>query len=345
MRLRAIAAFVLSIGLAMVLAPPAQCRPNAQQYVIKFSHVATPDSPKGKAAEKFRELVEERSRGVVKVVVYPNSTAYTDKEEIEALQLGAVQMLAPSLNRISMLGLDEYGIFDLPYLFPDLQAVRAVTQGPIGARLLQALDSEALVGLAFWENGFKMITSTRPLRKPADMAGLKMRVQPSAVLVAQMKDLDAVPVVTSVSDIAKRLKSGMIDATDGPPSNILTQSMGTSQKYGIVTNHAYQGYVVIANAHFWNGLPPDIRTLVEGALKDATAYANDIAAQENEKALAAIKATGKMDIYQPTAEELAEWRKRLLIVHQEMAKTIGKDLLEAIYAENAKRGFSYPPLK
>ena len=298
--------------------------------VIKFSHVVAKDTPKGKAAEKFRELAEAATKGRVKVEVYPNSTLYKDKEELEALQLGAVQMLAPSLAKFGPLGVKEFELFDLPYIFPDKAALDRVTDGPIGRDLLKKLESKGLLGLAYWDNGFKMMSANRPLHVPADMKGLKMRIQASKVLDEQMRTLGANPQVMAFSEVYQALQTGVVDGTENPPSNLYTQKMHEVQKHLTATNHGYIGYAVIVNKKFWDKLPADIRTQLEGAMREATVYGDKIAQQENDAALEAVKKSGKTTVYMPTDAEKAEWRKALLPVQQKMADRIGKDLIDAV---------------
>lgn len=298
--------------------------------VIKFSHVVAKDTPKGKAAEKFRELAEAATKGRVKVEVYPNSTLYKDKEELEALQLGAVQMLAPSLAKFGPLGVKEFELFDLPYIFPDKAALDRVTDGPIGRDLLKKLEPKGLLGLAYWDNGFKMMSANRPLHVPADMKGLKMRIQASKVLDEQMRALGANPQVMAFSEVYQALQTGVVDGTENPPSNLYTQKMHEVQKHLTATNHGYIGYAVIVNKKFWDKLPADIRTQLEGAMREATVYGDKIAQQENDTALEAVKKSGKTTVYMPTDAEKAEWRKALLPVQQKMADRIGKDLIDAV---------------
>jgi C4-dicarboxylate-binding protein DctP len=301
------------------------------QIVIKFSHVVAPDTPKGKAAEKFKELAEARTGGKVKVEVYPNSQLYKDKEELEALQLGAVQMLAPSLAKFGPLGAKEFEVFDLPYLFADSTALHKVTQGEIGQQLFSKLESKGIKGLAFWDNGFKIMSANKPINLPDDISGLKVRIQSSKVLDAQMRALGALPQVMAFSEVYQALQTGVVDGTENPPSNMYTQKMHEVQKYATVTNHGYLGYAVIVNKDFWDRLPADIRTTLEQAMKEATDYANQIASEENAKALAAIKAAGTTEVHELTPEELAAWRKALIPVHQEVADRVGPDLIQAIY--------------
>ncbi len=298
--------------------------------VIKFSHVVAKDTPKGKAAEKFRELAEAATKGRVKVEVYPNSTLYKDKEELEALQLGAVQMLAPSLAKFGPLGVKEFELFDLPYIFPDKAALDRVTDGPIGRDLLKKLEPKGLLGLAYWDNGFKMMSANRPLHVPADVKGLKMRIQASKVLDEQMRTLGANPQVMAFSEVYQALQTGVVDGTENPPSNLYTQKMHEVQKHLTATNHGYIGYAVIVNKKFWDKLPADIRTQLEGAMREATLYGDKIAQQENDTALEGVKKSGKTTVYVPTDAEKAEWRKALLPVQQKMADRIGKDLIDAV---------------
>lgn len=302
-----------------------------EPIVIKFSHVVAIDTPKGKAAEHFKRLAEERTHGQVKVEVYPNSTLYKDKEEIEALQLGAVQMLAPSLAKFGPLGVKEFEAFDLPYIFDDYEQLHKVTEGPVGKGLLDKLQSKGVLGLAYWDNGFKVMSANKPLREPRDFRGLKMRIQSSKVLDAQMRALGANPQTMAFSEVYQALQTGVVDGTENPPSNLYTQKMYEVQPYVTESNHGYLGYAVIVNKDFWAGLPPDIRTALEGAMQDATQYANEIAKQENIDAMAKVRASGKSEIIELTPEQKAAWKKALAKVHRQMEGRIGKDLIQSIY--------------
>ncbi|MBP1206723.1 C4-dicarboxylate-binding protein DctP [Duganella sp. 1411] len=304
--------------------------------VIKFSHVVATDTPKGQAAERFKQLAEKATNGRVKVEVYPNSQLYKDKEELEALQLGAVQMLAPSLAKFGPLGVKEFEAFDLPYVFPSKTALYNVTEGEIGKGLMKKLEPKGITGLAFWDNGFKVMSANKPLRAPADFKGLKMRIQSSKVLDAQMRALGANPQVLAFSEVYQALQTGVVDGTENPPSNMYTQKMHEVQKYVTVSNHGYLGYAVIVNKKFWDGLPADIRTALDKAMKEATTFEKAIAQRDNDLALEAIKKTGKTEIYTLSVKEQAEWRKALLPVQQSMESRIGKDLISAINKEAAK---------
>ena len=304
--------------------------------VIKFSHVVATDTPKGQAAERFKQLAEESTGGRVKVELYPNSQLYKDKEELEALQLGAVQMLAPSLAKFGPLGMKEFEVFDLPYIFPSKAALYAVTEGPIGKGLLKKLEPKGITGLAYWDNGFKVMSANKPMRVPADFKGLKMRIQASKVLDGQMRALGANPQVLAFSEVYQALQTGVVDGTENPPSNFFTQKMHEVQKHITMSNHGYLGYAVIVNKKFWAGLPADIRTSLEAAMRDATTFEKAIAQRDNDMAMAAIRKTGKTAVYNLTAVEQAAWRKALLPVHKEMEGRIGKELIAKITRETAK---------
>lgn len=315
---------LVCLGLAFV----AQAE---EPIVIKFSHVVAADTPKGKAAEHFAKVAAEKTNGKVKVEVYANSTLYKDKEEVEALQLGSVQMLAPSLAKFAPLGVKEFEVFDLPYIFDDYDQLHAVTQGPVGKSLLDKLGDKGILGLAYWDNGFKVMSANKPLREVKDFRGQKMRIQSSKVLEAQMKALGASPQVMAFSEVYQALQTGVVDGTENPPSNLYTQKMYEVQKYVTHSNHGYLGYAVIVNKPFWEGLPADIRKSLEEAMAESTQYANDIAKQENDESLAKVKASGKSEIIELTPEQKLAWKKKLVQVHKQMEDRIGKDLIESIY--------------
>ena len=326
MSARPILAAALAAALAFALPAAAQ-----QPIVIKFSHVVAVDTPKGKAAERFKQLAEERTKGRVKVEVYPNSSLFKDGEEMEALQLGSVQMLAPSVAKFGPLGAREFEVFDLPYMFDSFDELHKVTEGPVGKALFQKLDSKGIVGLAFWDNGFKDFSANKPLKVPADYKGLKMRIQSSKVLGDQIKALGAIPQVMAFSEVYQALQTGVVDGTENPPSNFYTQKMHEVQKYLALTDHGVIEYAVIANKKFWEGLPADIRATLEGAMKDATKYANEIAKKENDDALEAVRKSGKTQILTLTPEEKAQMKKALLPVHKENESRVGKEMLQQVY--------------
>ncbi|WP_444463148.1 TRAP transporter substrate-binding protein [Rhodobacter capsulatus] len=329
---RILGALVGATALSLALSVPALAEP----IVIKFSHVVAPDTPKGKGAAKFEELAEAYTNGAVDVEVYPNSQLYKDKEELEALQLGAVQMLAPSLAKFGPLGVQDFEVFDLPYIFADYDALHKVTQGEAGKMLLAKLEAKGITGLAFWDNGFKIMSANSPLKTPDDFLGLKMRIQSSKVLEAEMNALGAVPQVMAFSEVYQALQTGVVDGTENPPSNMFTQKMNEVQKHATISNHGYLGYAVIVNKTFWDGLPADVRTGLEKAMAEATEYANGIAKAENEAALQAMKDAGTTEFHEMTEEERAAWVDALTPVHDEMADRIGAETIAAVKAATAE---------
>ncbi|HJV94196.1 MAG TPA: TRAP transporter substrate-binding protein [Azonexus sp.] len=308
-----------------------------QPIVIKFSHVVAANTPKGEAAEYFRKEAEARTKGRVQVRVYANSTLYKDKEELEALQMNSVQMLAPTFSKFGPLGIKEFEVFDLPYLFDNLDEARRVTQGPIGSQLLAKLSTRGVVGLAFWDNAFKQMTANAPLRRAEDFRGKKLRIQSSKVLDSQMRALGAMPQVMAFSEVYQALQTGVVDGQENPASNIYTQKFYEVQKYLTITDHGYHGYVLVANKNFWDALPADIRQILDGVVKDTTEYFYKVAQKDEQEALASIKASGRTQVVSLKPEEKLELKKSLMKVHRETEPRVGKELLESIYRE---AGFS-----
>ena len=327
---------LLKSGLAAAIALGLSVPAIAQDITIKFSHVVAPDTPKGKGAEKFKELAEQYTDGKVKVEVYPNSQLYKDKEELEALQLGSVQMLAPSLAKFGPMGVGEFEVFDLPYIFDGYDQLRKVTEGEVGKELLGRLQDKGITGLAYWDNGFKIMSANTPLHMPEDFLGLKMRIQSSKILEAEMEALNAVPQVMAFSEVYQGLQTGVVDGTENPPSNMYTQKMNEVQKHATLSDHGYLGYALIVNKKFWDGLPEDVRAGLDKAVVESTEYANGIAKEENDKALKAMMDAGTTEFHEMTDEERAAWKEVLIPVQDEMANRVGAELLEKVRAAVAE---------
>jgi C4-dicarboxylate-binding protein DctP len=305
---------------------------------IRFSHVVAPDTPKGMAVERFRQLVQQRSGGRIQVVVYPDSQLYGDQDEMQALQLGAVEMLAPSLSKFGRIGFPEFELFDLPYFFPDMASLHRVTHGPIGQRMLERLARQRLVGLGFLDNGPKHMSANRPLLEPAHFEGLRMRVQASRVIAAHIRALGARPVTLTFSETRRALASGVVDGTENPISNFWTQGMHQVQTDLSLTHHGYLGYAVVANQRFWAAMGAADRALVGQALREALAHGNQIAAAENDKALTELRAAGQTRIHLPDASQMARMRLAAEPVHAELAKRIGAHWLEDVQSTFLKSG-------
>jgi C4-dicarboxylate-binding protein DctP len=315
---------------ALALATPAAAQ---APIVLKFSHVVAPDTPKGKGAEKFKELGEKYTNGKVKIEVYHNSSLYKDKEELEALQLGAVQMLAPSNSKFGPIGVREFEVYDLPFILPDKKAVRRVNDGKLGQRLLKLLEPKGMVGLAYWDNGFKMMSANKPLREPEDFKGLKFRIQSSKVLELQMRALGALPQIMAFSEVYQALQTGVVDGQENTPSNKYTQKMHEVQKYTTMSDHGYIGYVVVVNKKFWDDLPADIRAQLTKAMNEATKYSNDISEKENAEAFADMKKSGKTEFITLTPQQKANWKKALQPVYEDASKRVTKALIDEFEKE------------
>ena len=301
-----------------------------QPIVVKFSHVVTDDTPKGKGAIRFKELAEAKARGRVKVEIYPNSQLYKDREELEALQLGAVQMLAPSVSKFGPLGVRKFEVFDLPYMFADERSLEQVVEGPVGTGLFKLLEPKGIVGLAYWFNGFKEFTANKPLRKLDDFRGLKIRIQSSKVIEGEIKALGAIPQVMAFSEVYTALQQGVVDGEENTPSNKYTQKMHEVQKHMTMSDHGVVMYAVVVNKKFWDGLPADIRKALSESMAETTRYVWDIAKKENDDALAKIKAARTTEVYLLPPAEKAVWRKAMLPLYREYEDVVGKDTLESI---------------
>jgi C4-dicarboxylate-binding protein DctP len=323
--MKAVIAMLAAIGLLAAPAVMAQ-----DPIVIKFSHVAAPDTPKGQAANLFKKLAEERTKGRVKVEVYPNSMLFKDAEELDALKLGSVQMLAPVPGKLGPAGIPEFEVFDIPYMFPDLEALQRVYKGPAGEALMKKLESRGLVGLAFWNNGFRVMSANRSIHTPAEMKGLKMRINSSKVNAAIMRSVGALPQTMAFSEVYQALQTGVVDGTEGPLSNLWTQKQYEVQKHVTLTYHTISNYIVIANKPFWDKLPPEVRSALEGAIKDATALNDEMSVKDEAAAIAGINASGRSTIYRPTAAEKEAWVKAMLPVQDEMATRVKKETIASI---------------
>ena len=328
---------IAAAAAAVFMAPGAVMA--QQPIIIKFSHVVSPDAPKGKAAIKFKELAEKYTDGKVKVEVYPNSSLYKDKEELEALQLGSVQLLAPSISKFGPLGVKEYDVFDLPYLMVDDARAHAVYDSPMLAEMGKKLDAKSVHPLAYWDNGAHVYTCNKPLIMPEDFRGLKMRIQGSKVLDAVARELGAIPQIMAFSELYQALQTGVVDGEDNVPSNILTQKFYEVQKHLTVSYHGRLTYALITNKKFWDGLPADVRPGLDRAVKESTEFFNETAAKDNADALEKIKASGKIEVHVQTDAEKQAWIKKLMPVHKEMQSRFGKDFIDKIYKAS---GFTAP---
>jgi C4-dicarboxylate-binding protein DctP len=301
--------------------------------VIKFSHVVADDTPKGKGALRFKELAEKYTQGKVKIEIYPNSQLYKDKEEIEALQLGAVHLLAPSTAKFAPLGAKEFEALDLPFIYKDDEQFQKVAKGPVGKFLMEKLEPKGIKGLGFWDNGFYWITSNRPVAKPEDMKGLKVRISGSKIADQYFRSVGAIPQILAFSEVYQAMQTGVVDGGENTPSNIYTQKFFEVQSHMVGMNHGHLQYAVITNSKFWAGLPTDIRTQLDKAMDEATVYANEIALKENVDALEAIKKSGRTTILRLTPEQAKPWKDAMAPVYDWAVGRVGKDIVDLMRKE------------
>jgi C4-dicarboxylate-binding protein DctP len=324
--------WIFAVAIAVVLAVPGSTLAQAP-IVIKFSHVVANDTPKGKGALKFKELAEKYTAGKVQIEVYPNSSLFKDKEEIEALQLGSVQMLAPSTAKFAPLGVKEFEALDLPWLFKDDKTYADAMKGPVGKWLFEKLKAKGITGLAYWDNGFHMASANRPLINPSDFEGLKIRISGSKIADQYFRELGSIPQIMAFSEVYQALQTGVVDGCENTPSNYLTQKFHEVQKDITVSNHAHLQYAVIVNSQFWDGLPADIRAQLTKAMDEATDYTNSIAKKENEDALEAIKASGKTTLHYLTPEQKAAWQKAMSGTYKWAKGRVGQEVLDLVSKE------------
>ena len=327
----------LLAGAALALAGGSKgLRAASDPFTIRFSHVVAEDTPKGLAARRFQALVQERSGGRITVTIYPEAQLYGDHDEVQALQLGAVEILAPSLSKFGRIGFPEFELFDLPYLFPDVASVRRITQGVLGQRMLARLERQRLVGLGFMDNGFKHMSANRPLLQVADFAGQRMRIQASRVIAAQMRALGAQPVTLAFSETRRALEVGVVDGTENPISNFWTQGMHEVQTDLSLTEHGYLGYAVVTSQRFWLALTASDRSLVRGAMGEALAFGNQIADTQNEKALIALRTFPGTRIHPLALAQKERLRAAVQSVHAGLSQRIGTDWLDEARAALAQ---------
>ena len=320
----AVTTIALALGAQAAVAAPIE---------IKFSHVVAENTPKGQMAIKFKELVAERLAGKVEVEVFPSSQLFGDNKVLEAMLLGDVQLAAPSLSKLQKYT-PELQIYDLPFLFKDMQAVERFQQGPDGQGLLNSLESKGLVGLGYLHNGMKQLSASNPLRVPADAAGRKFRIQTSDVLQAQFEQIGAVPLKKPFSEVFTLLQTQAIDGQENTWSNIYSKKFFEVQSYITESNHGVLDYLVVTSAEFWMSLDADLRVEVKKALDDAIAYGNVIAAEKANEDKQKIIDSKRSEVISLTDAERQLWVDAMKPVWKQFEKEIGVDLINAAQASN-----------
>lgn len=302
----------------------------ADPLKITLSLTSAEVSPKAKACLKFKEILETSSKKEILVDVAFGGKLYKDREELDALQLGAVQMIIPSFTKFIPAGFTEFSVFDIPYIFKDLDSVHRVTDSYIGELLLKKLEIKGIKGLGFWDLGFHHYHASTPVRRVSDFKGKKMKVMKSKILDAVVRALGASPVFIPRPEVNAAYQARRVDGGESPLSNFHNDKSYEVQKYIALTSHTYHGYVVIMNLKFWNELKPAHQALVANAIKEATLYERKLAAKDTDDALAAIQATGLNEVYTPTPAEIEEFKKVLFPIRKQLSKEIGADLIPKI---------------
>ena len=300
-------------------------------YVIKFPHVVAPATPKGQMAQRFKELAEQRFPGRVRVEVYPSAQLMEDTESIEALAFGEVQMIATSVSLYDRLT-QKFQVFDLPFLFPNLEAVERFQASPDGRALLSTLTAQGILGLQFWHNGMKQLTGPRPLLVPEDARGLKFRVMESDILQAQIEAIGGSPQKMAFGEVYQALQTGTVDAQENTWSNIYSSKFYEVQPYMTESNHGYIGYFVAVNAAFWKALPDDLRTGLEATLAEVTQWGNARSEAINQEDKQRILDSGRAQITVLTPEQLMAWQVAMRPVWDEFRDRIGGELVDAALA-------------
>jgi C4-dicarboxylate-binding protein DctP len=324
------------LTVCLALLALSACQDDNQPIKIKFSHIVADNTPKGIGAKRFKQLVEERLKDKVVVEIYPNAQLYDDNKVMEALLLGDVQLAAPSLAKFKKYT-KKLQVFDLPFIFNDIHAVDRFQAGKVGQKLLTSMDKYGYLGLTYWHNGMKQLSANTPLRLPSDAKGLKFRIQQSDVIQAQFQAVGASPQKLAYTEVYNALQTGVVDGQENTWSNIRSKKFYEVQKYFSETNHGVLDYLVVTNAKFWRGLPADIRIELEKILVEVGKEVNQLAQEFAKKDRQTVIDSGKTNVLQLTADELAQWRTAMQPVWKQFEDDIGKEVIEAAYKDNVSR--------
>lgn len=322
----------MAVAVAAISFPASAVK--AEEIVIKFSHVTSGTAhPKYLAAEEFANRVNERMKGKVRIEVFPGGQLFDDKAVlIELIKGNAVQMAAPSLSKFETIT-KKFRLFDLPFLFNDINAVNAFQASEHGQSILKALEAKGILGKAYWHNGMKQMSANKPLLTPEDAKGLKFRVQQSDVLVAQFQQLGSTPQKMAFKEVYGALQTGVVDGQENTWSNIYSKKFFEVQDGVTETDHGVIDYAVIVSKRFWMGLPDDIRSELDAILMEVTNDRNKLSRTLNlENRQKIIDAKGTVRTL--SAEQKEAWRKAMKPVWDKFADEIGVDLIEAAQSYN-----------
>ena len=322
---------VATLGLAAIFSSSLALADDP--VILKFSHVVAENTPKGQMANRFKELVAEKTGGSVVVEVFPNSQLFGDDKVLEAMVLGDVQMAAPALSKFSRYT-DTLALYDLPFLFKDLDAVDRFQQSEQGQGMLDALQKKGLVGLGYLHNGMKQLSSSKPLRVPADAEGLKFRIMSSEVLEAQFEAVGAAPLKKPFSEVFTLLQTRAIDGQENTWSNIYSKKFFEVQPYITESNHGLLDYMVVTSKEFWMSLSDEQRAQVKEALDESLTFGNQVAREKAIEDKQLIADSGRTEIIELTDDERAQWVEVMKPVWGKFEKEIGPELIEAAYQSN-----------
>ena len=306
---------------------------SAQPIVIKYSHVVADQTPKGQAALKFKELAEKKLPGKVEVQVFPNSQLFGDGKEMEALLLGDVQIIAPSLSKFGKYT-KQLQVFDLPFLFDNIEAIDRFQDGPKGQALLNSMNKKGIKGLGYLHNGMKQMSANKPLKTPDDAKGLKFRIQTSDVLEEQFKAVGANPQKLAFAEVYQALQTGVVDGQENTWSNIYTKKFHEVQKYIMESNHGVIDYMVITNNAWWDKLPADIRKGLTEAMTESIKYGNKVAFDEDDGYRKKVVDDKKAEVLSMTKADLKPWKEAMKPVWKKFEKDVGKDLIDEALKAN-----------
>ena len=322
-----------NILVAVILSLFSVSLAQAAPVKIRFAHAVAENTPKGQMALKLKDLVNERLNGKYVVEVYPNSSMFNDDQIFEALLLDDAQLGAPSLSKFTKYT-QKLQIFDLPFLFKDIEAVDRFQKTPEGQDLLASIRHRGLIGLGYLHNGLKQLSATKKLVSPSDAQGLKFRIQSSDVLEAQFKAVEAESLKRPFSQVYELLSAGIIDGQENTWSNIFSKKFHTVQPYITESNHGLVDYMVVTSVEFWESLPEeDVKTL-KAAIDDAITFGNELAKVQATEDKQKIQNSGQTEIVQLTPAQRNAWVEVMRPVWTQFEREIGREVVNKAYAMN-----------
>lgn len=330
-----IKSLVLGTAMPLLFAAAPAGAADIKEHTIKLGYGVPEEHPIGQGVNKFAELVGQKSGGKIKVNKFPASVLGGDMQMVSAAQGGVQEMLA--VSSAPLVGLvKEFAIFDFPFIFANEKEADAVLEGPVGKKLLDKLAEKNLIGLCYFENGFRNVTnSKRPITKLEDIAGLKLRTIQSPVYLDTFNTLGANAVPMPFPEVFGALESKAIDGQENPYANIHASKYYEVQKYLSVTKHAYAPLPVMASKKFWDKLTGDEKKVFQDSCAEARQYQLKVNREQGAKLLADLKAKG-MVVNEIAPPEIARMREKVKPVVDKFAKQVGEDLVKQTNSEIEK---------